>query len=359
MCCPTAVGYRALVLPNQPAISLPVLRKVREFVAAGATVVGNTRPAAATGLADFASRDAEVGKIAGELWNEAAPRRVVTGKKTRDVLIGSGVRPDFECSGGDAQTDVSYIHRRDGATEIYFVASRGERPESLRCTFRVSGKAPELWNAVSGERQFADVYEEKDGGTTVPLALDPCGSVFVVFREPAAAHPPRGPAGERPPAMLCELTGPWTVAFDPRWGGPASASFDRLTGWETHAEPGIKFYSGTATYRQTFDLPAGADANSTLYLDLGKVRELAEVRLNDQPLGVVWTPPFRVNISRAVKPAGNRLEIDVVNFWPNRVIGDAALPPARRLTQTNIDKLTAQTPLMESGLIGPVRIFAP
>ena len=144
------------------------------------------------------------------------------------------------------------------------------------------------------------------------------------------------------------------MAFDPKWGGPAAATFDRLTGWQTREEPGIKFYSGTATYRQTFDLPPGADAKSTLYLDLGKVCELAEVRLNGQPLGVVWTPPFRVDISRAVQPTGNRLEIDVVNFWPNRIIGDAALPPAQRLTKTNIDKLTEKTPLMESGLIGPV-----
>ena len=274
------------------------------------------------------------------------------------MLLGGGVRPDFECSGGDAQTDVSYIHRRDGATEIYFVASRGEHPETLRCTFRVSGKAPELWNAVSGERRFADAYEEKDGRTTVPLALDPCGSVFVVFREPATAHPPHAPESGRPLATLRELTGPWSVAFDPKWGGPAAATFDRLAGWETRAEPGIKFYSGTATYRQTFDLPPGVDAKSTLYLDLGKVCELAEVRLNGQGLGIVWTPPFRVDISRAVQPTGNRLEIDVVNFWPNRIIGDAALPPAQRLTKTNIDKLTEKTPLMESGLIGPVRILA-
>ena len=234
----------------------------------------------------------------------------------------------------------------------------GNTPETLRGTFRVSGKAPELWNAVSGERRFADAYEEKDGGTMVPLAFDPCGSVFVVFREPATAHPPHAPEGERPLATLRELTGPWSVAFDPKWGGPATATFDRLTGWQTREEPGIKFYSGTATYRQTFDLPPEADAKSALYLDLGKVCELAEVRLNGQPLGIVWTPPFRVEISRAVQPTGNRLEIDVVNFWPNRIIGDAVLPPAQRLTKTHIDKLTEKTPLMESGLIGPVRILA-
>ena len=124
---PEGIRYHALVLPDRTAISLPVLRKIREFVAAGATVVGNTRPIAATGLTDYANRDAEVAKLAGELWNDATPSRVVAGKKTRDVLLGSGVRPDFECA-GDAQADVSYIHRRDGATEIYFVASRGEHP---------------------------------------------------------------------------------------------------------------------------------------------------------------------------------------------------------------------------------------
>jgi hypothetical protein len=130
-----------------------------------------------------------------------------------------------------------------------------------------------------------------------------------------------------------------------------------LASWTTRSEPGIKFYSGTATYRKTFELPSAAKGQS-LWLDLGTVRELAEVKVNGQSCGVVWAPPFRVEISRALKPGANQLDIEVVNFWPNRIIGDQSLPEAQRFTRTNIRKLTADTPLITSGLLGPVRLEA-
>jgi hypothetical protein len=128
-----------------------------------------------------------------------------------------------------------------------------------------------------------------------------------------------------------------------------------LTSWTTRTEPGIEFYSGTAVYRKSFDLPPEL-ANQSLWLDLGNVRELAEVKVNGRSCGITWSPPFRVDLSRAVKPGANQLEVEVVNFWPNRVIGDDTLPPAQRLTRTNVRKLTRQTPLMESGLFGPVKL---
>jgi hypothetical protein len=128
--------------------------------------------------------------------------------------------------------------------------------------------------------------------------------------------------------------------------------------WSTRPEPGIKYYSGTATYTKTFDLPAAlAKLRRRVWLDLGSVRELAEIRLNGKALGIVWAPPFQVDITDTVKPGGNALEVEVVNFWPNRIIGDQLLPPEQRLTRTNIRKLTQDTPLMESGLLGPVRLM--
>jgi hypothetical protein len=158
--------------------------------------------------------------------------------------------------------------------------------------------------------------------------------------------------------VLQELTGPWTVRFDTNWAGPAEVQFDSLVSWPERPEPGIKFFSGTATYEQTFDLPQSAISNrpSAILLDLGNVRELAEVKLNGKSCGITWTPPFRVDITHALQPGSNRLEIEVVNFWPNRIIGDAALPKEQRLTRTNIRKLTKDTKLMESGLLGPVRV---
>ncbi|MGE5611868.1 MAG: glycosyl hydrolase [Bacillota bacterium] len=363
---PDGMSYRLLVLPERPAISLPVLRKVKALVEAGATVVG-PRPVAATGLVGFPASDEEVKQLAAELWGPAGSNvversvgrgRIIAGRTAREALLGSGVKPDFEMAGGNEKTSVGYLHRVDGGTDIYFVASRGKRPESLQCTFRVSGKAPELWNPVSGERRFAIAYREADGRTTVPLDFAPCGSWFVVFREPSAGHPATAERNGTTYAARHEIAGPWQVQFDPKWGGPASVQFEQLVSWPTRPEPGIRYYSGTATYRKTFDLPAELRGTGhNVWLDLGNIREVAEVRLNGRSLGILWCPPFRVDITRAARPTENQLEVEVVNFWPNRIIGDQLLPAGQRLTRTNVRKLTKETALMESGLLGPVRLM--
>jgi hypothetical protein len=299
----------------------------------------------------------------------------MTGTTAREVIRARGVKPDFETEHWNANWRVEtadpirttpeiaalplhYIHRRDGDIEIYFVANRTNLPLSAVCTFRVTGKAPELWNPLTGERRFAAAYEEANGRTTLPLDFAPCGSWFVVFREPAAKHP--AVAKDNSPAFtnLLEISGAWTVRFDTNWGGPASVQFEKLDGWTDRPEPGIKFFSGTAVYEKQFELPAAKSRithhASRMILDLGNLRELAEVRLNGKSCGITWTPPFRVDVTDAIKRGTNKLEVEVVNFWPNRIIGDAHLPPEQRRTKTNIRKLTRDTKLMESGLFGPV-----
>ena len=349
---PDGMSYRVLVLRDHRAISLPLLRKVKELIQAGATVVG-PKPTQAMSLADD---DAQVKQIADALWDQG---RVATGQTAREGLLSAGVQPDFEYGGGDRETDLDYIHRRVGETDIYFVANRGKRAESVRCTFRVSGKAPELWNAVNGRRRFASAYTVSDGRTVLPLEFAPCGSCFVVFREPAADHLATAQSNSEQCKRHSELDGTWQVTFDPRWGGPGTVSFVSLKSWPERDEPGIKFYSGTAVYRKTFELPEDSRfprGGRHLWLDLGNVRELAEVRVNGQACGITWSPPFRVDVSNAARPGVNQLEVDVVNFWPNRIIGDDALPPEQRLTRTNIRELTKDTKLMDSGLLGPVTL---
>ena len=422
---PDGMSYRVLVLPDRDVISLPVLKKLKELAAAGATIIG-PKPVKGETLQNYPAGDAEVTRLSDEVWGESAPAkpaeagtpnvakfgvppsgglretikgRVIADKTAREVLLADGVQPDCEFPSTlnpQPLTSFDYIHRTAGNAEIYFVANRTNLAVTATIAFRVRGKAPELWNAVTGERKFAPAYEdeEKTGRTIVPLDFDPCGSWFVVFREPASAHPPtaknnsakfsilleignnvgqasrlpgdpdtsRGSNAPASPAGAGEtpaLLSGWTVHFDPKWGGPESAQFDQLVSWTTRPEPGIKYYSGTATYEKTFDLPQSAIGNrqSAIFLDLGNLRELAEVKVNGKSCGITWTPPFRVEVTGAVKPGANKLEIVVVNFWPNRIIGDASLPPEQRRTQTNIRKLTANTPLMESGLLGPVQIL--
>jgi hypothetical protein len=349
---PEGVSYRLLVLPDRTVVSLPVLRKLKEFVAAGATVLG-PRPVTASGLAGFPESDAEVRQLAEELWGKG---RVLAGQTAREVLLRMGVKPDFEWqTQAGAKPEVSFIHRAGNGSDIYFIANRSTNAVTLDCSFRVAGKAPELWDALTGERGFAAAYSESEGRTTVPLAFGPCGSRFVVFREAASKHPARARHNDPEFQAIRELGGPWTVAFDPKWGGPAAAEFDTLASWTARSEPGIQYYSGTAVYRKSFERPAGSPDQS-LWLNLGMVRELAEVKLNGQSCGIVWAPPFRVDISRALKAGVNQLEIEVVNFWPNRIIGDQSVPESQRVTRTNIRRLAGGTPLMLSGLLGPVRI---
>jgi hypothetical protein len=401
---PDGMSYRVLVLPDRTSISLPVLRKLKDLVKAGATVIG-PKPTQTHSLTDYPQCDAEVARLANELWGtgqgntgvmesgsdgkdgsqttsvqerrqantvpiERRPGkgRVIYGKTAREVLGGDGVQPDFDYtlrpqpSAHDSQpsTVLDYIHRAAGDADIYFVANRLDRWEEADCTFRVTGKAPELWDPVSGVMRLASVYSQADGRTTLPLQFAPYGSMFVVLRRPLARVASVA-SGRNFPAFSTphEITGPWTVQFDPKWGGPESAVFDQLVSWTRRPEEGIKYFSGTATYRKTFDLPEILrQPGQRLTLDLGDVKNLADVRLNGKKLGILWTVPFRVDMSDAIKPAGNNLEIEVVNFWPNRIIGDQFLAPEKRFTRTNIRKLTKDTRLMDSGLLGPVRVLA-
>ena len=357
-------AYRVLVLADVPGISPAVLHRIRDFVAAGATVIGS-KPLHATGLSDYPSCDADVARIAEELWGPGPATnvdrrvgrgRVVSGVTAAAFLAGERVPPDvsWETPPG-AKADLDFIHRRSGGSDIYFVAQREPAAVRIACTFRVADRRPELWNPVTGERRPATFRRTDDGRTRIELEFPPCGSWFVIFREPAAgASAPEQPAPALRPVQT--LAGPWSVHFDPAWGAPAEIAFPALQDWTTHTNEGVRHYAGTATYQLRFELPAIAKPRQ---LDLGDVREIAEVRLNGRRLGVCWAPPFRVDLADAARAGTNELEVDVVNFWANRVIGDAALPPAERKTRTNIRRLSAQEPLMPSGLLGPVQLLAP
>jgi hypothetical protein len=365
---PDGMSYRLLVMPERQIVSLPVLKKVAELVNGGATVI-MTRPAEASGLIGYPDSDRTVQKIAKQLFDGFKPGaatdrkvgkgRIISGKTARAVLTDDNLKPDFEFTSTQPDTQIDYIHRQTDEGDIYFLSSRDTNAVSITATFRIAGKAPEIWDAVLGEHRFASAYEQKDGRTTVPLDLPPCGSAFIVFRQPAARHMPVAKRNSIEFQDVQEITGPWTVSFDTRWGGPASAAFDNLISWTERPEEGIRFYSGTAVYRKNIEVAAGGVGMARVLIDLGSVEELAEVKVNGHSCGITWAPPFRVDITSALRAGKNELEIEVVNFWPNRIIGDASKPSNERLTKTNVRKLTADTPLMRSGLLGPVKLIKP
>jgi hypothetical protein len=191
--------------------------------------------------------------------------------------------------------------------------------------------------------------------------LEPGGSAFVVFREKIQNHAGNAQlaGGVNFPELkpVQEIAGPWTVQFDPRWGGPDSpVTFNRLSDWKDHTDPKIKFYSGTAVYRTTFSLPpSGQVSSSPIFLDLGAVKNVAEVRLNGKLLGSLWCAPWRLEITEAVTAGENTLEITVANLWNNRMVGDAALPADQRVTRSNAVR-KPDDPLLASGLLGPVTL---
>jgi hypothetical protein len=264
------------------------------------------------------------------------------------TLRAMGVAPDFE-----ADHPLRYLHRQDGKTDIYFVANPEERPVTARCTFRVARKQPELWDPLTGSRRSLSTLQAQEGSTTCELEFAPHQSIFVVFGhkgKPSAAQ-----SETHNFENLQDLTGPWEVTFDPSWGGPGKVIFQTLEDWSKRAEPGIRFYSGTAIYRKNFDL-ARPVQKDRVFMELGPVKNLARLRLNGQDLGVLWCAPWRIEVTGRLRPTGNELEVSVANLWPNRLIGDSALPEKERLTWTTWNPFKAGDRLLESGLLGPVKL---
>ncbi len=269
--CRQVGAYQNLPVSNIPSktMSVEVVEKIRDLIRDGATVIGPP-PEKAAGLKNYPQSDKDVRKIAADIWGDLDGKtrterrfgkgRIIWGKSPKEILAADDVPHDFSFAGyGAVPKGFDYIHRTCGKAEIYFVINRTNRPIALYCTFRVAARQPEIWDAVSGEIRHADAFRQADGCTTLPLEFAPFGSYFVVFRQPIAAEAAGKAECNFPQiAELQKLDGPWTVAFDPQWGGPASAEFPVLVSWTKRPEKGIKFYSGKATYRKTFDLDSAA-----------------------------------------------------------------------------------------------------
>ena len=366
---PGGVRYRVLVLPDHKVLSLAVLKKVDELLAQGATVLG-PKPERLVSLVGGDAAQREFHALAARLWGEKPAEkgtrkvgkgRLVWGQTSRSLLQSDGLAPDCEALDAGRQADYEYIHYTIDGADVYFVCNQTTEMRKVNLAFRVSGRRPELWDPATGSTRNAAAFAVKGGRTTVPLAFDPYGSLFVVFRANADGS---GRPGSNFPEWreLQVVAGPWEVSFNPEWGGPEKpVHFENLSSWTEHADPGIKYYSGKALYRAAFNLNA-IPSDRALALELGSVMDagIARVTLNGKDLGVLWLAPFRVDIGGAVKAGENRLEVMVVNSWHNRVMGDDALPEDKRLTRTNIRVTKSgrfQWKLENSGLLGPVRIM--
>jgi hypothetical protein len=368
------------------------------------------------------------------LENNYGQGHVFWGKSLAQIFATQNLLPDFEFHGTSDVTKLVYTHRATDDADIYFVSNQRGQFDSAECIFRVSGKIPELWHPDTGVIEPAPVWSAKDGRMTVHLDFDPAGSVFVVFRHAmdstdhvvaangdistnSIAAPKleiqRSPqwetiaAADGSPEIKAwdngrfelhmadgktlharaadlpapqSITGIWNLSFPANWGAPPSVALDELISWTDHTNAGVRYFSGTATYEKDIEISADSiHPNAELWLDLGVVSNFAEVSLNGQDFGVLWKPPFRVNITAAAKPGANHLVVKVTNLWPNRLIGDEQLPPdcewdgnklkawpqwlldgkpspTGRLTFTTWHHWSKDSPLFASGLLGPVTL---
>jgi hypothetical protein len=320
-----------------------VARRLAEFVAAGAVVVG-PKP---VGTPSEADDQAEFRRLVDGLWGKG----IVEGQTL--VQAAARVTPDFTYTKPDADSELLFVHRKLADGDVYWVNNRLDRAQRVEATFRVAGKAAEIWRAETGAVEQAS-YSTADGRTTVPLELTANDAVFVVFRKPAAtaARTLKAPVE----TVLGAVEGAWQVAFQAGRGAPEKVTLPALAGWEKNADAGVKYFSGTAVYTKTVEAPAEwFGKGGGLWLDLGAVKNLAEVTVNGKAVGTVWRAPFRVEVSGALKPGANTLRVRVANLWVNRLIGDQQ-PGARRYTYTTRQFYKADSPLLESGLLGPVRV---
>ena len=345
---PDGMSYRVLVLPEIDQMTVPVLRKIRELVLGGATVVG-PKAVKTPSLAGGPNADTELHALAADVWGDLdgviRNRRyfgkgfVAWGLPLTDVLSATRVQKDFEYSHG-LDADTVWIHRRAGDTDIYYLANHTDHAQDFDARFRVAGKEAELWHSDTGVVEPAS-YRIADGRTTVPLHLAERESVFVVFRHATTTAERMLPRPQS--TTLTTVAGSWDVSFPPNWGAPAKITLPTLASWTVNADQGVKYFSGTATYTKSLEVPASwIKPGAKLVLDLGTARDIAEISVNGKSLGLLWKPPYRVDVTSALKAGANQLEIKVTNEWTNRQVGDRQGPPDKRI-------LTSDAPAPRGG----------
>ena len=423
--------YEVLVLPEQPDMQPVVLKKVMELVKAGAIVIG-PKPERSPGYYEMKKNDDIVNSLGDELWgdcdgetvfeNKYGKGKVIWGKEVKTVLEDINIGPDFDFVGNVENKQLDFIHRKMDGADAWFVRNTSDEPVSGDGLFRITGRKPEYWDPVTGSIVPVMVYTEAKDATRIPLTLDAYGSVFIVLVDEEsekhinsvnydgeAVFPHPGNRAKAPFRQMLSkvgclqltasgnysfiftdgatmgirndldkktslIDGPWKVTFPEERKGPGEIEMGALESWTRSNIDGVKFFSGIAVYEKTFEVSDIFNDDKLVYLNLGSVREIARITVNDKLVGTAWHAPFKLDITEVLKPGTNKMSIEVANTWANRMAGDAKLPKSERITSSNVVRLpnawatpmkeipAADTPLLESGLLGPVSLeiyFAP
>lgn len=401
----SGMHYRLLLLPDERSMTPQLAEKIRDLVLAGATIVG-PRPERSPSKEFGAAADERVRTAAAELWGDldgkakterkAGLGRVIWGQKLQEVL--HALTPDVKILPQTAALE--WVHRRGPDWDLYFISNQSDKAVRFEAAFRVTGCSPELWHPDTGARQALAHWRPEKHATVVPLTLGPGGSIFVVFGKDISTADPiiavetgdpeslallqdKGleaviakpgqwrlrhlsgkivPLAEQDPLTAIAVAGPWQLRFADRLPAPVTVTLQHLASWTEQKRPEIKYYSGTATYRTSVQL-AHKSAQRRYLLDLGTVHDLAEVRVNGQKIGTLWKPPYSLDVTAALRPGSNLIEVDVTNTWNNRLIGDDGKPENERVSFV-VPMLRKNQPwlpagddkLTSAGLLGPVQI---
>lgn len=366
---PDGMSYAVLLLPEQAHMPLTVLKKIHALVYGGATIIG-PRPTTVPGLKDYEKENTELNQLADDLWgkldnkaldeNRYGKGRVISRLTPDEVLKQSGIVPDFSFFGS---SEIDFIHRTTNSGEIYFLRNKNKTSINATCRFRVSKMYPEIWDASTGEITRIIDFSTEENAIALNIKLPAHGSVFVVFNKKNREDLPVF-NDKRLSNKITEISGPWKVYFPPNWGAPSSAEFDRLISYTESNDKGIKYFSGTATYQKSFTIN-DESRKTKIVLDLGEVRDLAEIFINGKSAGIVWKIPFAVDISQLVKLGENELKIEIVNLWINRMTGDMLSDPKERYCKTNHNYMNAEVwpggdepfRIQTAGLLGPVTLY--
>jgi hypothetical protein len=414
---PEGVSYKALALPRSGILPSAVFKRAEEYLSNGGTLIGE-RPLRSQGIVPSEDKQ-QFEAIANKLWSgceKSGDKHIEIGKgrlfciaNARDALGATGVLPDMQQVGDRNGPMLDYVHRRAGETEIYFIRNTLDKPIQTAVLLRVKDKQPEVFDADTGDVEESLLFSATaDGRTMLPLSLMARGSVFIVLRHkstlrnvtalerdgsilyssenPEKTSLPQGisvgnegtrvtlstpepgryrltfAGGESAEvtagvAETIGVPGPWTLNFPPGWGAPPQVEMKELSSWTNSADAGVRYFSGRATYRTTVRLTqVQAAATSSANLNLGEVHEVAAVRINGKLARILWKQPYAVRVDGLLHAGVNTIEVEVTNLWPNRLIGDAQNSDGRHYTWTNIRKYTKDSPLLPSGMLGPVRI---
>ena len=366
---PDGMSYALMVLPDKVDMPLAVLKKISELVDAGATIVG-PRPTTVPGLNNWQQENVMLNQLSDKMWSSSNDKnlfenpygkgRVFWGITADAALKKLNIEPDFSFT---ETSEIDYIHRTTDFGEIYFLRNEKEEAVKAQCSFRVKGMHPEIWDAASGAYARISNYTEGEQGTSMDIELPAHGSTFVVFSKDIRSELLVAD-NQKTDRSVTKITGPWKVNFPPNWGAPPAIVLDSLISWTDSEIKGVRYFSGTAAYENSFTVKEMTGKKS-IVLDLGDLRDVAEVFVNEKSAGILWKKPYQVDVTELVKPGTNQLKIEIVNMWSNRLTGDMLSDPKDRFCKTNHPYMKTEVwpggdepyKLQPAGLLGPVTII--